>query len=234
LYLSLLYVVRLANSFAFNYKCHSKATWMIKRQLNSCRDLDQNELPHRLIEEKTVYSGWRQIKQRKVVLPDNREATFDILSQGNPSVLVFTWNTKTSTSTLIKEYQPGSNQVLYGTVAGMFESKKHADALQCAKFELEEEAGVASNNWIPLLSNANASIPFDKYSDNRFYVYMALDCVEIGAPREKDENEFIIVEDGFSRIDLMKIISNGQVNVASAFAILLGLNKLKDLGLIVD
>lgn len=57
--------------------------------------------------------------------------------------------------------------MMYGTVAGMFEIDKHEDPLQCAQYELEEEAHLETKNWIPLLRTSHTSIPFDKYSDNR-------------------------------------------------------------------
>jgi hypothetical protein len=86
----------------------------------------------------------------------------------------------------------------------------------------EREKNILKNNIINTI---------DKYSDNRFYVYMALDCAKAETPRQMDEDEFIVVENGFSKTELMHVIYNGQMNVASSFAILLGLNKLKELGL---
>ena len=165
-------------------------------------------------------------------MPNERVFQFDILSQGNPSVVVFVFDTKRKTTTLLKEYQPGPNQFLYGTVAGMYESSngKHANALQCAQYELEEEANLRCERWIPLLNDEHTSIPFDKYSDNRFFLFLALDCQSVENPRGRDEGEFIDVEHGVSKERLLDIIYRGKINVASSFCILLGIRKLEELG----
>jgi hypothetical protein len=63
-------------------------------------------------------------------------------------IQVFPWDSKTKTTTLLREYQPGPNAVLYGTVAGMFEKDKHQDPLECAQFELEEEAHLETTQWV--------------------------------------------------------------------------------------
>jgi hypothetical protein len=47
-----------------------------------------------------------------------------------------------------------------------------------------------------------------------------------------DENEFIAKEECVTHAKLLEIIGKGQMNVASSFAIMLGLNKLKNLNLI--
>ena len=174
----------------------------------------------------------RKILRKDVVMPNKKVFQFDILSQGNPSVVVFTFDTKRKTTTLLREYQPGPNQLLYGTVAGMYECNngKHANALQCAQYELEEEARLRSEKWIPLLNDDETSIPFDKYSDNRFYLFLALYCQLVENPRERDAGEFIDVEHGVSKEKLLDIIHHGQINVASSFCILLGIRKLTELG----
>ena len=160
-------------------------------------------------------------------MPNKNVVDFDILSQGCPSVVVFIWDTKKKSCNLIREYHPGTNEFLYGTVAGMYEPQKHKSPLQCAQYELEEETQLYSNTWIPLLENINTSIPFDKYSDNRFYPFLALDCETVANPRKMDENEFIVKVENVSHQRLLEIISKGQINVASTFAILLGLKRLE-------
>lgn len=191
--------------------------------VNIHQNVYDNDFPHIL---------QRKIVRRDVEMPDKKVFQFDILSQGNPSVVVFTFDTERKTTTLLKEYQPGPNQLLYGTVAGMYEcgNGKHATALQCAQYELEEEARLRSERWIPLLNDEHTSIPFDKYSDNRFYLFLALDCKSVENPRERDEGEFIDVEHGVSKERLLDIINHGQMNVASSFCILLGMQKLSEMG----
>lgn len=192
-----------------------------------------DDFGHRVLSESVVFpakgeKAWRKIIRKEVMLPNKKTFNFDVLSQGHPSILVFVWDTKTKTTTLIKEYQPGPNSVLYGTVAGMYESNKHDSPLQCAQYELEEEAHLTSNTWIPLLQDAELAIPFDKYSDNKFYMYLALDCSKVPNPRSLDEAEYIVIENSVTYLKLLDIIKSGKMNVASSFAALLALQKLKE------
>jgi hypothetical protein len=192
---------------------------------------------HQIISEKVIFptekqKAWRKIIRKEIKMPNGKKFDFDILSQGNPSVLVFTWDTLSNSTTLIKEYQPGSNEVLYGTVAGMYEISKHDSPLQCAQYELEEEAKLRAEKWIPLLKSEDISIPFDKYSDNRFYPYLAINPTIVSNPRPLDDEEFIKIEPFISKAQLLDIIYAGKMNVASSFAVLLALRKLEELSLV--
>lgn len=204
---------------------------MSKRLLHSgCFSKITDPAVHK-INESTVFEGYRNIVRKNVRLPNGLYASFDILTQKHLSVVVFTWDTVTSTTTLIREYNPGPETFLYGTVAGMYESQKHISPLQAAKFELEEEAQLESQKWIPLLDDTDTSMPFDKYSTNRFFPYLALDCDHVNDARIQDAEEFITVEHGVDYKTLMRYISSGQMNVVSSYAILLGIQKLNELGL---
>ena len=44
---------------------------------------------------------------------------------------------------------------------------------------------------IPLLKTSKESKPFDKYSDNRFYTYLALDCTTVKSPRAMDDDKLL-------------------------------------------
>jgi 8-oxo-dGTP pyrophosphatase MutT (NUDIX family) len=120
---------------------------------------------------------------------------------------------------------------MYGTVAGMYETKKHSTPLQAAQFELEEEAHLRSNNWHVLLDNENFTVPIDKYSTNQFYAYLALDCEEVEDPKSLDDEEYIIIERNIPYSRLMELINTGQINMVSSYAILLALRKLTQLGI---
>lgn len=54
----------------------------------------------------------------------------------------------------------------------MYEPVKHASALECAQFELEEEAQLRTNAWVSLLANQSIAMSFDKYSDNKFHPFL--------------------------------------------------------------
>ena len=184
-----------------------------------------------VVSESLVYDGWRKISRKQIRLPNNKTAAFDIVEQKSPSVTVFIWDSESSTATLVQEYHPGIEKMMYGAVAGMFEGHKHATILDCAKDELEEEAQLASDTWIPLLEDASAAIPFEKYSDNKLYPFLALDCRPVLNPKPADDEEFITVHRNVSHSRLLSMISAGELNIISSFTVLLGIRKLVELGI---
>lgn len=96
--------------------------------------IGDSDADFQILSKALAFNGYRRIIQKEVQYPDKRISKFDVVSQGCPSVVVFTWDTKSSTTTLIKEFHPGVENVLYGVVAGMFEvNGKHESALDCAQ-----------------------------------------------------------------------------------------------------
>jgi hypothetical protein len=188
------------------------------------------------LSEKTVFQGYRNIIRREYQLPSGKQASFDILTQKHLSVVVFTWNTTDSTTTLIREYHPGAEKFMYGAVAGMYESSKHLSPLHASVLELEEEAQLRaeSHNWIPLLDTQDTSMSFDKYSTNRFFPFLALDCTFVANARPMDDEELITVERAVPYSRMMQLLTSGEMNVVSSYAILLGVKKLREMGIKVE
>jgi hypothetical protein len=83
-----------------------------------------------VLDERPAYGGWRTIVHRDIRMPSGHTATFDIMKQDNPSVLVFVWFTETKTTTMIKELCPGSMEFSCGCIAGICETDKHENPLQ--------------------------------------------------------------------------------------------------------
>jgi 8-oxo-dGTP pyrophosphatase MutT (NUDIX family) len=75
-----------------------------------------------------------------------------------------------------------------GIPAGSFEPGKHESIMQAAADELNEEAGLQAARLIPLTM---AGIPADKYSANRLYCFIALDCTILQDKRPLDDTEDI-------------------------------------------
>jgi hypothetical protein len=186
------------------------------------------------LNESVVFEGYRNILRREYMLPNGKPATYDILTQRHLSVVVFTWNTTSSTTTLIREYHPGPEQFMYGTVAGMYESSKHTSPLKASQLELEEEAHLQTERWIPLLENTGEGMSFDKYSTNRFFPYLALDCHRVETPRPPDDDELISVEYNVPYSRVLQLMHTGQMNVVSTYAVMLGVRKLREMGIKVD
>ena len=219
--------------------------------INNIKSAEEYEKEFKVIKNETAYSGWRKIIRREVINPNGKSTIYDIVSQSGGSIGVFPWNTVTSTTTLIREYHPGVGKFQYGVIGGMFESK-HTTSLECAQFELEEEAQLKSDTWIPLLSPSpsssssdtltttsssiltNGPVSFDKYSDNVLYPYIALDCQHVDIPRAPDDDEYIVIEKNITYKRLWEIISTGQMNIFSSYVTMSALRKLEEMGYYID
>ena len=95
--------------------------------------------PFEIIKETVVYSGWRTITQRKVRMRNGHVVDFDLVGvkTGGSAVLIFAWDTKSRTCTLIREYMPGSNDIHWGLAAGLVEDKHNHNIEEAARQELE-------------------------------------------------------------------------------------------------
>lgn len=182
----------------------------------------------RVLDDKVVYKGWRSVRRKQIQHPDGQVHSFDVMTTDAASVFVFPWDTRTRTTTLLREFHPGVERVRHGVVAGMFEPNKHADPLTCAKFELEEEAGVASSRWVPLLRNSTS---FDKYSDALLVPFLALDCSPVENPRPQDTEEYIEVLQRVTHKQVMDLIHRGEMNVPSSFTCMLAFEQLRRMNL---
>ena len=82
--------------------------------------------------------------------------------------------------TLIQEYHPGPEKLLYGTINGQYEDSeggKHQSAKECAIFELAEEALLeAKEEDIISMLPEGITTPMDKYTDNKFHLSCAESC----------------------------------------------------------
>ena len=189
-------------------------------------------LGYKVVKEELVYDGWRKVIRKEITMPDSKNVKFDVLTQKGGSVTVFIWDSKSNTATLIQEYHPGVNRMMYGTVAGMFESHKHETVLDCAKSELEEEAHLSCDNWYPLLE-APLGVPFEKYSDNMLHAYLALDCKPVLNPKPLDDEEHIIIHRNLNYNQLMSLVDNGELNILSSYTVLMAMKKLNQIGVFI-
>ena len=72
----------------------------------SLHSIDEDFSKFYKVKDEVVFQGWRQIIRRTLQLPNGSVKDFDILST-KTSIVVFNWDTKTKTTTLIQEYHPG-------------------------------------------------------------------------------------------------------------------------------
>lgn len=81
---------------------------------NDFHSIDKDFESFSKIQDDVVFQGWRKIVRRKLQMPNGNIKDFDILSTAT-SIVVFTWDSSTKTTTLIQEYHPGIERALYGT-----------------------------------------------------------------------------------------------------------------------
>ena len=148
----------------------------------------------------------------------------------NRAVLVFAWDSKTKTVTLIREYMPGSNSYKYGVAAGLVEQKhnnEEADpCLTAAKFELEEEAHLVGGTWLQLTDDTI----MDKYATTVVRVYLVVDAEKAVNPKPLDEEEDITIAPGVTIDEVLGMIAKGEMNVVGGWASLLAISKLREMG----
>ncbi|CAB1120151.1 unnamed protein product [Ectocarpus sp. CCAP 1310/34] len=188
------------------------------------------ELKYECISESPAYKGWRSILRRKIRGPQGKIRSYDVITQEHPSVLVFTWDTQTNTTTILKEYYPGMNRLMYGVVGGNYEADKHTSALQAAACELEEEAHLHEGTWYALMKDERTVAGAGKYSTQVFHSYLVVDPVVKGTPRGLDDGEFIEYIRGVSLEEVRAMIHSGDMSVTSGFAALMAIEKLRELG----
>ncbi|MEM6321615.1 MAG: NUDIX hydrolase [Bacteroidota bacterium] len=134
------------------------------------------------ISTKLMYKGWRSIWQTTFRLPNQQEATFDIVGTADyVSIAAFTKNKE---AILVKQYRPGPEMPLVSFPEGGIE--KGEAATVAAARELLEETGYRSQNLVYLKTFRSA------YFTERQICVLALDCEKVSG-QQLDNTEFIDV-----------------------------------------
>lgn len=179
--------------------------------------------------ESLVYSGWRKILKRTVKMRNGKVCDFDLVGvkTGEGAVLVFAWDTKTKTATMIREYMPASNKILWGLAAGLIEDKHGQNTETAARHELEEECHLKGGTWIPLLTKP---AQMDKYALTAIQCYLVIDPEPETNPKPLDEEEDIEIVSGVTIPEIMGYIRDGEMNLVGGYGSLLAIEKLRELG----
>lgn len=182
-----------------------------------------------ILDEELVYSGWRTILKRRVKMRNGKVCDFDLVGvkTGEGAVLVFAWDTKTKTATMIREYMPASNKILWGLAAGLIEDKHGQDTDIAARHELEEECHLKGGKWFPLLTKPAA---MDKYALTAIQCYLVIDPEPETNPKPLDEEEDIEIVSGVTIPEILGYIRDGEMNLVGGYGSLLAIEKLRELG----
>eukprot|EP00557_Chaetoceros_sp_GSL56_P013784 CAMPEP_0176482878 /NCGR_PEP_ID=MMETSP0200_2-20121128/3617_1 /TAXON_ID=947934 /ORGANISM="Chaetoceros sp., Strain GSL56" /LENGTH=207 /DNA_ID=CAMNT_0017879237 /DNA_START=79 /DNA_END=699 /DNA_ORIENTATION=+ len=192
----------------------------------SCLLASSSTNGYTIVSDKVVYSRWRSIISRKVITPKGQQIDYDVVDQkGSGASIVFAWNSKTKTATIVKEYNPGCDKILYGLAAGVVETDKHgSDFDLAARHELEEECHLSGGTWYRLLKE-DKSIAMDKYVMTKIVAYLVVDANEVSKPRPLDDEEEIEIIEGVTVEEILEIIRRGEMNCIGGFASLLAFEK---------
>ena len=193
-----------------------------------------------LLSDTILHDHWRRLILRQVQLPSGLVADFEIVGQrgSDEAVLVFCWNTRQKTATLIREYMPAMHGKRHGLAAGMVELHKHSaddTALTAAQHELEEECRLTGGQWIRL-TDRDSPVTMDKYSTTRLSVFLVLDPVPVGTGgKSRDElEEGMEVVENVTVDELWTLMKDAQLTVVGSWASLLALAKLREIGELSD
>ncbi|KAI8098836.1 uncharacterized protein BX664DRAFT_344970 [Halteromyces radiatus] len=184
------------------------------------------------ISHKRFITVWNRQTQFK----DGRIIEWDVVGHHTPYptfVVVFTFNTKTKTTSILKEYAQGTNEIKYTCVAGSVDRRKHQSPLESAQHELSEEARLTGGEWICLLPEGQKDgISELKWGRNRFVPYLCIDPQQDNEPRQRDEEECIQVVNNVEIDDLKRFITKGEMMLPSVQTSWMALEYLSNLGLL--
>lgn len=138
--------------------------------------------PWKLIAEKSLFRGYREVVQRRFRFPDGAEGDFDIRIDGEAvAVLAFTPERE---AILVRQFRPGPLAVLLDIPGGALESGE--DPAVAAARELLEETGYRGR--IEAVGHTYENPYTTLYRHN----FVALDCVKV-AEQSLDPQERIEV-----------------------------------------
>ena len=198
-------------------------------------DWNAEKFGYRVESERVLWKRYKTVVERNVRYPNGKLVSFDIAACRNPitsagglcaSVFVFPFCTRTRTTTMLREYAPGGHRFHTGFVAGFYEPQKHGTVEAAARAEMSEEVHL-KNGELVMLGNP---IPADKYSDNRFYYFLALDPEKDSTPAKRDDNEVIETIPNVPLDQIRSIIAKGAFNAPNALLGLLALDELRNRG----
>jgi ADP-ribose pyrophosphatase len=134
------------------------------------------------IDEKLIKDGWRKIIRRRFVLPDGKEADFEIKKEAEAvCVLPITKNNKV---VLAKQFRPGPEKLLLELPGGCVDKNETPE--EAIKRELIEETGYTGDiKFVQTILDCG-------YSTRIRHCFVATGCYKLKDP-VPEETEFIEV-----------------------------------------
>ncbi|CAO3631885.1 unnamed protein product [Mucor hiemalis] len=187
----------------------------------------------KVVSETVSHKRYITVWDRTTEFNDGRVIKWDVVGHDTPYptfVVVFTFDSKTQTTCILKEFAQGTNEIKYTCVAGSFDRRKHTSILEAAQHELSEEARLKDGRWINLLPTDHSpdGISELKWGKNRFIPYLCIDPVHDENPLERDAEEYMEVVHNVPINDLRKFITNAEMMLPSVQTTWMALEYLKE------
>ena len=134
------------------------------------------------ISERIAYSGWRKVIVRKFLMPNGKEAEFDVI--GNYDFVTIAAFTENQEAILVNQFRVGAERELISFPEGAIDEGENLE--DCAARELLEETGHQAEK-IMFLKTIHK-----EYFTQKQHVFLAVNCKKV-AEQNLDENEFVEV-----------------------------------------
>lgn len=134
------------------------------------------------LSERLVYSGWRKVVVRKFLMPNGKEAEFDVIA--NRDFVTIAAFTKNKEAILVNQFRVGAEREIISFPEGAIDDGEKLEV--AAARELLEETGFQAEKIIFLKTFHQA------YYTQKQHVLLATNCQKI-AEQNLDESEFIEV-----------------------------------------
>jgi hypothetical protein len=189
-----------------------------------------------IVEQKETYKRYLTLQNRTVKFPNGKIIEWDVVGHSTKHlpnfVVVFPFDLKTKTTTLIQEYCQGTNELLYTFASGGFDYGKHKTLEDCIRAEMSEEVNLKGGEIVNLLPEGHEGISEVKWCVNKFWPVLVIDPKIDHNPLPKDYEEYIIVHRNVSLERLEELILEGKLLLPSVQTAYIGIKKLKELGFI--
>ena len=134
------------------------------------------------LSERIAYSGWRKIIVRKFLMPNGKEAEFDVI--GNKDFVTIAAFTNKGNAVLVNQFRVGAERILTSFPEGQIDDGEKIET--AAYRELLEETGYEAEKIIFLKTIHQA------YFTQKQHIVVAVNCKKV-TQQKLDEHEFIEV-----------------------------------------
>ncbi|KAI8334750.1 hypothetical protein BC941DRAFT_462242 [Chlamydoabsidia padenii] len=199
-------------------------------------DINTQGTAAKVLVETISHKRFITVWNRQTQFSDGRIIEWDVVGHHTPYptfVVVFTYNTESKTTCILKEYAQGTNEIKYTCVSGSVDRRKHQSPLESAQHELSEEARLTGGEWISLLPEDQPDgISELKWGRNRFVPYLCINPHQDDQPRQRDEEECIQVVDKVDIKHLKSFITKGEMMLPSVQTSWMALEYLSNQGML--